>query len=163
MVDLKDIKSKGTGRKKLMRVGRGPGSGKGKTCGRGHKGYGQRSGTGGKVGFEGGQMPLYRRLPKRGFTNAPFKVTYTTVNVGRLKAFGDGDVVDLAVLKEKGLVRKNARRIKILAGGDLEIKLTVKADRFSTKAKEKIEAAGGQTELQADLQTEQAGGQNGES
>ena len=129
-----------------MRVGRGPGSGKGKTCGRGTKGYGSRSGSGGKVGFEGGQMPLYRRQPKRGFTNAPFKVTYTTVNVGDLRVLDEGTVVDLSLLREKGFVKKNARRLKILGGRELDRKLFVKADRFSASARRKIEEAGGEIE-----------------
>lgn len=143
MVDLKDIKCKGSARKKLMRVGRGSGSGKGTTSGRGNKGYGQRSGASGKVGFEGGQMPLYRRQPKRGFTNAPFKVTYSAINVGTLNELEEGVVVDLALLKEKGLIKKNAKRVKVLGGGELKAKLTVKAGRFSATAREKIEAAGG--------------------
>ncbi len=146
MVDLKDIKCKGSARKKLMRVGRGPGSGKGTTSGRGNKGYGARSGSGGKLGFEGGQMPLYRRQPKRGFTNAPFKVTYTAINVGTLSEVEEGSVVDLALLKEKGLIKKNAKRVKVLGGGELKTKLTVKAQKFSAKAREKIEAAGGSVE-----------------
>ncbi len=146
MVDLKDIKCKGSARKKLMRVGRGPGSGKGTTSGRGNKGYGQRSGASGKVGFEGGQMPLYRRQPKRGFTNAPFKVTFSAVNVGNLNEIEEGGVVDLALLKEKGLIKKNARRVKVLGGGELKTKLTVKAHKFSATAREKIEAAGGTIE-----------------
>jgi large subunit ribosomal protein L15 len=146
MVNIKEIKSIGTGRRKKMRVGRGPGSGQGKTAGRGHKGYGQRSGTGGKLGFEGGQMPLYRRQPKRGFTNAPFKVTYSSVNVGDLKDIADGESVDIEFLKASGLLRKNARRLKILGGGELNRKLKIKADRFSATARQKIEAAGGEIE-----------------
>ena len=146
MVDLKTIMSADTGRKKKMRVGRGPGSGKGKTSGRGMKGQGSRSGVGGKVGHEGGQMPLYRRQPKRGFTNAPFKVTYTAVNVGALENIEEGSEVDLALLKSKGLVKKNARRLKILGTGELSRKLKVKAHRFSDAARKKIEAAGGEVE-----------------
>ena len=143
-MDLKDVKSKGSAHHRSKRVGRGPGSGKGKTCGRGQKGYGSRSGSGGKVGFEGGQMPIYRRLPKRGFTNAPFKVTYSTVNVGDLAGFSAGETVDLAAVKAKGLVKKNAKLLKILGGGELGSKLTVRADRFSASARQKIEAAGGE-------------------
>ncbi len=146
MVDLKEIKHKNSGHKKKKRVGRGPGSGLGKTSGRGMKGYGSRSGSGGKLGFEGGQMPLYRRLPKRGFTNAPFKVVYSTVNVSGLNSFEEGSVVDLDGIKKKGLVRKNARMLKVLGGGEIDKKLKVKAHKFSAAARKKIEAAGGEIE-----------------
>jgi len=147
MVSLKEIKCKGSGRKKKMRVGRGPGSGKGKTSGRGMKGQGSRSGTGGKMGFEGGQMPLYRRLPKRGFTNAPFKVVYTTINVGDLEVLNEGDQVDLALLKTKGMIKKNAKKLKILGGGELKTKLKIQADNCSASARQKIEAVGGEIEV----------------
>ncbi len=143
-MDLKQIKDRGSGRKKKMRVGRGPGSGKGKTSGRGQKGYGSRSGTGGKMGFEGGQMPAYRRLPKRGFTNSPFQVVYSIVNVGNLKDFGSGETVDLEGMKAKGLIKKNARLLKVLGGGDIGVSLKVRAHRFSAAARKKIEDAGGE-------------------
>jgi len=91
-------------------------------------------------------MPLYRRQPKRGFTNAPFKVIFTAINVGTLNEIEEGAVVDLAFLKEKGLIKKNAKRVKVLGGGELKTKLTVKAQKFSAKAREKIEAAGGTIE-----------------
>lgn len=145
-MDLKTVKQAKTSRGKRFRVGRGPGSGLGKTCGRGQKGYGSRSGTGGKLGFEGGQMPLYRRLPKKGFSNARFRKTYAILNVRDLKVFSDGDTVDLKAAKARNLVKKNAGNLKILGAGELSIKLTVRADRFSEAARRKIEAAGGATE-----------------
>lgn len=143
-MDLKQIKNRGSGHRKKMRVGRGPGSGKGKTSGRGQKGYGSRSGTGGKLGFEGGQMPIYRRLPKRGFTNSPFQVNYSIINVGDLKGFESGETVDLEGMKARGLVKKNARLLKVLGGGEIEIGLKIRAHRFSAAARRKIEEAGGE-------------------
>lgn len=145
-MDLKTIKVTKTSREKKFRVGRGPGSGLGKTCGRGHKGYGSRSGSGGKLGFEGGQMPLYRRLPKKGFTNARFKKFYDILNIRDFKAFNDGEVVDLEAAKAKNLVKKNASELKVLGSGELSIKLTVKAKKFSETARRKIEEAGGKVE-----------------
>jgi large subunit ribosomal protein L15 len=145
-MDLKAIKKTKVSRKKRVRVGRGPGSGLGKTCGRGQNGYGSRSGSGGKLGHEGGQMPLYRRLPKKGFTNARFKTTYATLNVRDLKVFNEGDTVDLASAKAHKLLKKNASNLKVLGSGELNIKLKVKADRFSSSAREKIEKAGGVVE-----------------
>lgn len=145
-MDLKSIKNTDTSRTKKFRVGRGPGSGLGKTCGRGQNGLGSRSGSGGKLGFEGGQMPLYRRLPKKGFTNARFKTTYSILNLNDLKVFNDGDEVDLDAAKTHRLVKKNASNLKILGSGDIDKKLTVKANRFSATAREKIEAAGGKIE-----------------
>ena len=127
------------------RKGRGPGSGNGKTAGKGHKGQNARSGGGVRPGFEGGQLPLYRKLPKRGFTNR-FAVNYATVNVSALNKFEDGAVVDLATLVEKRIVRKPMDGLKVLGGGELTKKITVKATVFSASAKEKIEAAGGKTE-----------------
>ena len=130
---------------KTYRKGRGPGSGNGKTAGKGHKGQNARSGGGVRPGFEGGQLPLYRKLPKRGFKNR-FAVNYATVNVSALNRFEDGAVVDMEALLAAKLVRKELDGLKILGGGELTKKLTVKATVFSTTAKEKIEAAGGKTE-----------------
>ena len=128
------------------RKGRGPGSGNGKTAGKGHKGQNARSGGGVRPGFEGGQIPLYRKLPKRGFNNK-FATNYAIVNLDTLEhKFNDGDVVDLAVLLEKKIIRKPYAGLKVLAGGELTKKLTVRAAIFSAAAKEKITAAGGQAE-----------------
>ena len=131
--------------KEAYRKGRGAGSGNGKTAGKGHKGQNARSGGGVRVGFEGGQLPLYRKLPKRGFKNR-FAVNYAVVNVAALNRFEDGTVVDAEVLKAAKLVRKELDGVKILGNGELTKKLTVKATVFSATAKEKIEAAGGKTE-----------------
>ncbi|MDY3845748.1 MAG: 50S ribosomal protein L15 [Eubacteriales bacterium] len=132
--------------KKSFRKGRGTGSGNGKTAGKGHKGQNARSGGGVKPGFEGGQLPLYRKLPKRGFYNK-FGKTYAIVNVSSLNKFEDDTVVDLAALVNGGLVNDVCDGIKILGNGEITKKLTVKAAIFSTAAKEKIEAAGGKTEV----------------
>ncbi len=132
--------------KDAFRVGRGIGSGNGKTSGKGHKGQKARSGGGVRPGFEGGQMPLVRRIPKRGFTNI-FAKPYAHVNVQALNVFEDGAVVDAAALKEAGLVKKAPYGVKVLAEGELTKKLTVKASAFSEAAKQKIEAAGGTTEV----------------
>ena len=131
--------------KASFRRGRGAGSGNGKTAGKGHKGQNARSGGGVRPGFEGGQLPLYRKLPKRGFKNR-FAVNYAIVNVDALNVFEDGAVVDLAALLAKKIVRKANDGLKILGNGELTKKLTVKASVFSATAKEKIEAAGGKTE-----------------
>ena len=128
------------------RKGRGPGSGNGKTAGKGHKGQNARSGGGVRPGFEGGQLPLYRKLPKRGFHNK-FGKTFAIVNVEDLERFEDGAVVDAALLQEVGLVARIDDGIKILGNGELTKKLTVKAAVFSNTAKEKIEAVGGKTEV----------------
>ena len=127
------------------RKGRGPGSGNGKTAGKGHKGQNARSGGGVRPGFEGGQLPLYRKLPKRGFKNR-FAVNYAIVNVESLNAFENGAVVDLEALKAARLVRKELDGLKVLGSGELKKSLTVKATVFSAAAKEKIEAAGGKIE-----------------
>ena len=127
------------------RKGRGPGSGNGKTAGKGHKGQNARSGGGVRPGFEGGQLPLYRKLPKRGFYNR-FATVYSIVNVEALNAFEDGAVVDLEALTEKGIIRKEYDGLKVLGRGEITKKLTVKAKIFSASAKEKIEAAGGKVE-----------------
>ena len=130
--------------KKPFRVGRGPASGNGKTAGKGHKGQKARSGNV-RLGFEGGQFPIYRQLPKRGFNNK-FATNYAIVNVDTLNRFEDGDVVDMAALVAKKIVRRELDGLKVLGGGNLTKKLTVKATVFSASAKEKIEAAGGKTE-----------------
>jgi large subunit ribosomal protein L15 len=129
-------------RKSRKRVGRGPGSGLGKTSGRGQKGQKSRSGAGVGRGFEGGQMPVQRRLPKRGFTN-PFRKQLTSINVGKLEVFEDGAVIDIEVLLEKGIVKKTQDGLKVLGDGELTKKLTVKARGASKTAIEKIEKAGG--------------------
>ena len=131
--------------KAAWRKGRGPGSGNGKTAGKGHKGQNARSGGGVRPGFEGGQLPLYRKLPKRGFKNR-FAVNYAIINVAALNRFEDGAVVDMEALKAAKLVRKELDGVKVLGEGELTKKLTVKATVFSASAKEKIEAAGGKTE-----------------
>ena len=128
------------------RRGRGPGSGNGKTGGRGHKGQNARSGGGVRPGFEGGQLPLYRKLPKRGFHNR-FAINYAIVNVSALNDFEDGATVDFEALKEKGLVKKALDGLKVLGNGEITKKLTVRASVFSASAKEKIEAAGGKAEV----------------
>ena len=134
-----------THRRKI--VGRGPGSGLGKTSGKGHKGQNARSGGGVRPGFEGGQLPLFRRLPKRGFSNARFKKVYAVVNLSDLNVFNDGDVVTPESLIEKGIVKKELSGIKILSSGNLEKKLTIRAHKFSDKAREKIETSGGKIEV----------------
>ena len=133
--------------KKAWRVGRGVGSGNGKTAGKGHKGQNARSGGGVRPGFEGGQIPLYRKLPKRGFHNK-FGKTYSIVNVDVFNKFEDGAVVDLATLLEKKIVRKANDGLKVLGNGEITKKITVKAAVFSATAKEKIEAAGGKIEVE---------------
>ena len=129
------------------RVGRGAGSGLGKTSGKGHKGQNARSGGGVRVGFEGGQLPLFRRLSKRGFNNYEFRTVYATVNVSDLNRFEDGTTVTPELLIETGLVKKELDGIKVLGNGDLTKKLTVKANKFSDSAKTKIENIGGKTEV----------------
>lgn len=131
----------------VFRKGRGIGSGNGKTAGKGHKGQNARSGGGVRPGFEGGQMPLQRRLPKRGFSNSMFSKDYQTVNVGLLNDFEDGAVVTAADLYAKNLVSSRTAAVKILGDGELTKKLTVKAERFSESARTKIESAGGKVEV----------------
>ncbi len=133
-------------KKSVKRIGRGHGSGWGKTSGKGHKGQKARSGKGMRVGFEGGQMPLQRRIPKRGFNNI-FAKKVVAVNVGTLNKFEDGAVVDIAALTEKGIVKNSFDSVKILSNGTITKKLTVKASAFSEGAKAKIEAAGGKIEV----------------
>ena len=133
--------------KTRKRVGRGAGSGLGKTSGKGHKGQNARSGGGVRVGFEGGQLPLFRRLSKRGFNNYEFRTVYATVNVGDLDRFEEGTIVTPELLIEVGLVKKQLDGIKVLGNGELTKKLTVKANKFSNSAKTKIENIGGKTEV----------------
>lgn len=133
-------------RKVRKRVGRGIATGNGKTSGRGHKGQNSRSGGGVRPGFEGGQNPLYRRLPKRGFTNFTRK-EYAVVNLDRLNDFAEGTEVTPETLLESGIVKNSLSGIKILGDGEINVKLTVKANKFSKSAVEKIEAAGGKTEV----------------
>lgn len=128
------------------RLGRGVGSGLGKTSGKGHKGAKARSGGGKRPGFEGGQMPLYRRVPKRGFTNI-FRTEYATVNVGQLEVFENGTVVTADLLKEAKIIKKTLDGVKVLGSGELTKKLTVEAAKFTESAKEKIEALGGKAEV----------------
>lgn len=128
------------------RIGRGHGSGQGKTAGKGHKGQKARAGRGFRAGFEGGQMPLQRRVPKRGFNNI-FATHYAIVNLSALNAFENGSEVDLAALQQAGIVKKAYDGVKVLGNGTLEKSLTVKAAAFSESAKAKIEAAGGKAEV----------------
>jgi len=146
---LHDLKNVPGARKARKRVGRGEGSGAGKTSGRGNKGQHARAGSHWRPTFEGGQMPLIRRMPKVGF-KPPTRVEFLAVNVGNLQAFGAGAVVDVAALRSAGLVKGPAgTKVKILGTGDLSVKLAVKADAFSASAKAKIEAAGGSCETVA--------------
>ncbi len=132
--------------KKRKRLGRGTATGQGKTAGRGQDGQNSRSGGGTRPGFEGGQMPLYRRLPKRGFTNI-FATNYSEINIETLNRFEDGAEVSPELLKELGIIKKLNDGLKVLGRGELEKKLTVKAHKFSKTAVEKIEAAGGKVEV----------------
>jgi large subunit ribosomal protein L15 len=145
-MDLTFYKPDKSPRKKKRRIGRGEGSGWGKTAGRGHKGQKARAGGGVAAGFEGGQMSLARRIPKWGFTNI-FKKQYVICNLSDLNRFKDGDVVDQETLTRKGTIGRKRRALKILGDGDLKVKLTVKAHKFSRSAAEKIQAAGGQIEV----------------
>ena len=133
--------------KDSFRKGRGAGSGNGKTAGKGHKGQNARSGGGVRPGFEGGQLPLYRKLPKRGFNNYRFGKKYAVINVQSLNKFNDGEVVDCAALLSAGIIHNVFDGVKVLGEGEIAKKLTVKAAIFSANAKEKIEAAGGKTEV----------------
>lgn len=139
--------SKSPETKARKRVGRGPGSGMGKTSTRGENGQKSRSGASISPWFEGGQTPLYRRVPKRGFNNARFRTEYATINLSDLNRFNDGDTVTPELLKELGIVKKQLAGIKVLANGNLEKKVTVKAHRFSSKAVTKIEEKGGTAEV----------------
>ena len=145
---LNELTPSAGARQVAYRKGRGAGSGNGKTAGRGHKGQNSRSGGGVRPGFEGGQMPIYRRLPKRGFNNTRFALSYVEINVSDLERFEDGAVIDAAFLKESGAITlpKVNDGIKILGNGELTKKLTVKANAFTASAKDKIEKAGGTAE-----------------
>ncbi|KXZ21138.1 50S ribosomal protein L15 [Bacillus nakamurai] len=143
---LHELKPSEGSRKTRNRVGRGIGSGNGKTAGKGHKGQNARSGGGVRPGFEGGQMPLFQRLPKRGFTNINRK-EYAVVNVDKLNGFAEGTEVTPELLLETGVISKLKAGVKILGNGKLEKKLTVKANKFSASAKEAVEAAGGTAEV----------------
>jgi large subunit ribosomal protein L15 len=143
---LHDLKPARGSVRERKRVGRGPGSGLGKTSGRGEKGQKSRSGFARKPGFEGGQMPLHRRVPKRGFHN-PFRKEYAEVNLGRLEVFEAGSIVTPEALQKRGLVRRTLDGVKILAKGDLTKALTVRAHKFSAKAQERIAGLGGRAEV----------------
>jgi large subunit ribosomal protein L15 len=142
---LSSMKAPKGARRNIKRVGRGEGSGHGKTSCRGHKGQLARSGGGKGPGFEGGQTPLQRRLPKKGFSN-PNRIEYQVVNVGDLECFDAGATVDAGAMRQKGLVRNGRGLVKVLGNGELTKGLTVKADKFSASAKEKIEKSGGKAE-----------------
>ena len=148
-MNIEEVKAAGLKYKTRNRIGRGPGSGNGKTAGRGHKGAKARSGWSIRAGWEGGQMPLFRRLPKRGFNNKNFRKVFTIINVGDLNSFADGTTVDLAAVLEKGLVsqEKHTDLFKVLGDGNLEKKLNLRVDAITKSAREKIEAAGGSVEL----------------
>lgn len=146
-MQLHELKPAEGSKRDVKRIGRGPASGQGKTAGKGHKGQKARSGYSQRFGFEGGQMPLQRRIPKRGFNNI-FAKEIVTVNVSDLeKKFNDGDVVDAAALIAAGLIKKEKDGVKVLGNGDLSKKLTVKVNAYSGAAREKIEAAGGKAEV----------------
>lgn len=144
---LHELKYNEGSKKDIKRLGRGSSSGTGKTSGKGQKGQNARSGGGVRIGFEGGQLPLYRRLPKRGFSNAMFKTTYAVINVSDLNMFDEDTLVTPELLKEMGIIKKELSGIKVLGNGALEKKLTVKAHSFSNSAIKKIEAAGGKAEV----------------
>ncbi|MEJ2313975.1 MAG: 50S ribosomal protein L15 [Nitrospirota bacterium] len=143
---LQDLKSAPGGRKKSRRVGRGPGSGRGKTAGKGHKGQNARSGGGVRVGFEGGQMPLQRRLPKRGFNNKKFATKYAVVNVRDIERCGLEEVTPETLLEE-GVIKSISDGLKVLGSGEITRKVNVKASAFSSSARKKIEEAGGTAEV----------------
>ena len=144
---LNELKYNEGSKKDIKRLGRGSSSGTGKTSGKGHKGQNARSGGGVRVGFEGGQLPLYRRLPKRGFSNTLFKKEYAVINVSDLNMFDEGTEVTPELLKEMGIIKKELSGVKVLGNGEISKKLTVRANKFSAVAKEKIETAGGKAEV----------------
>lgn len=144
---LNELKPNEKAFKTRKRVGRGPGSGLGKTSGKGQKGQNARSGGGVRPGFEGGQLPLFRRLPKRGFSNAKFKTVYAVINLSDLNKFEDGAIVTPEILKEMGILKNQLNGVKILGNGKLEKKLTVKAHKFSATAISAIEKMGGKAEV----------------
>lgn len=143
---INDLSPAKGSKKKRKRIGRGPGSGHGKTSCRGHKGQKSRSGGGPRLGFEGGQMPLQRRLPKHGFTNI-FKKHYSIINVKDLNRFKPNSTLNVEILKEAGLVKKIKDGIKLLGNGEISHPVVIRVDRVSRTAKEKIQAAGGQVEV----------------
>ena len=145
-MNLNEMKYNDGARRGTKRLGRGQGSGQGKTAGKGHKGQNARSGGGVAIGFEGGQTPLYKRIPKRGFTNFARK-EYAVINLSDLNKFEDGATVTPEILKEAGIVKKQLNGIKVLGKGTLEKKLTVKCNKISASAKEAIEKAGGNVEV----------------
>ena len=144
LMNLKQVKGRSLGRRRKRRVGRGSSSGKGKTCGRGHKGARSRAGFGGLIGYEGGQTPLFRRLPKRGFSNARYRLEYAVVNVGDLNGFAAGTEITPELLLKERKIRKLGAGLKVLGSGALDIPLRVQAHRFSRTAMEKIRDAGGE-------------------
>ena len=144
---LNDLKPARGSVRNRKRVGRGPGSGLGKTSGRGEKGQKSRSGFSQKPGFEGGQMPLHRRLPKRGFSNARFKKEFAEINIGTLEIFDAGTIVTPEILLKRGMIKKVQDGVKVLGNGDLTKALTVRAHRFSAKAQERITGLGGKAEV----------------
>ena len=144
---LNELKYNDGAKQAIKRVGRGSSSGTGKTSGRGENGQKKRSGGKVRIGFEGGQLPLYRRLPKRGFSNAMFKTRYAVINISDLNRFEDGAEVTPELLFEMGIIKKQLSGIKVLGNGNLEKKLTVKAHKFTSAAKDKIEKAGGKAEV----------------
>jgi len=150
-MDFQTVCQRGHTHEKRHRIGRGIGSGNGKTSGRGHKGRGARSGASRRPGYEGGQMPIYRRVPKRGFTNARFRRDYTIINVDKLNTFEDGATVDLQAILDRGLASMNTRLLKILGNGELTKKITIRAQKFSSSAVKKIESAGASMVLLDDL------------
>lgn len=143
---INDLSPARGSRRNRKRVGRGPGSGHGKTCCRGHKGQRSRSGGGPRPGFEGGQMPLQRRLPKRGFTNI-FKEQYDIINIKDLNRFAQNSSLDMDALKEAGLIKRKKNGIKLLGSGEISYPLTIKVHKASKSAREKIESAGGKIEI----------------
>ena len=144
---LNELKYNAGSKKDIKRLGRGSSSGTGKTSGRGENGQNSRSGGGVRIGFEGGQLPLYRRLPKRGFSNAMFKTRYAVINVEALNRFEDGTTVTPQLLKECGMVKQQLDGIKVLGSGKLEKKLTIRAHKFSKSALEEIEKSGSKAEV----------------
>ncbi len=146
-MELHELKKNVGATSTKKRVGRGPGSGLGKTSGRGENGQKSRSGASIRAVFEGGQSPLYRRLHKRGFSNAEFKTRYATINISDLNRFNDGDVITPELLKETGIVKKQLSGIKVLGNGTLDKKLTIKAHRFTQSALNKIEESGSKAEV----------------
>ncbi len=142
-MQIQDVKPRPGAKKRRKRIGCGESSGHGKTSCKGHKGQKARAGAGIRPGFEGGQMPLHRRLPKKGFSNAQFRDVYEVVNVSALNAFEDGTVINEVLLRENNIVNRNCDAIKILGSGDLSRKLTIEIKNVSASAREKIEKAGG--------------------